>query len=85
MSHLYVTDSSAKIGITGNYLIVKSGSEIIEKVPVETLETVSVYGRRQVTTQCIQECLKRNIPIIYYSCSGKYYGRLQLAGNVGVE
>ena len=85
MSYLYLTDSSAKLGISGNYLVVKNGTEIIEKIPVETMEAISVYGKSQITTQCIQECLKRKIPITYYSYGGKYYGRLQPSGNIGVH
>lgn len=85
MSYLYLTDSSAKLGMRDNYIEVKCGSDTIEKVPIETLEAISVYGKSQITTQCIQECLKRNIPIIYYSRSGKYYGRIQSAGNTGVQ
>lgn len=49
MSYLYLTDSSAKLGISGNYLTVKIGSEIIEKIPIETLKNVSIYGKGQVT------------------------------------
>ena len=44
VSYLYLTDYSAKLGINENYLVVKKGSEVIERVPLETLEEISVYG-----------------------------------------
>ena len=85
MSYLYLVDCSTKLGISENYLVVKKGQEICERIPIETLEEVSVYGGCQVTTQCIHECLKRSIPIIYYSAGGKYLGRLQPEGSIGVK
>lgn len=74
MSYLYLVDYSSKLGFSENCLVVKKGTEIYERVPIETLEEVSVYGNCQITTQCIHECIKKSIPIIYYSAGGKYLG-----------
>lgn len=85
MSYLYLTDYSAKLGINENYLVVKKGSEVIERVPLETLEEISVYGNCQISTQCIHGCLNKDIPIVYYSAGGKYLGRLQASGHISVK
>lgn len=38
-----------------------------------------------MTTQCVQECLKRGIPVSYYSKGGNYFGKLQSTGHVNAK
>ncbi len=38
-----------------------------------------------MTTQCTEECLKRGIPVAYYSKLGRYFGRLESTGHIKVE
>lgn len=77
MSYLYLTENAAKLSVSENRLVVTKEKEILESVPIETVEAVNVYGNGQITTQCIHECMKREIPIVYYSQNGRFYGRLQ--------
>lgn len=77
MSYLYLTENAAKLSVSENRLVVTKEKEILESVPIETVEAVSVYGNGQITTQCIHECMKREIPIVYYSQNGRFYGRFQ--------
>lgn len=54
-------------------------------IPAETLESITIMGHAQMTTQCVQECLKRGIPVSYYSKGGSYFGRLQSMGHVNAK
>ncbi len=85
MGYLYMVEDGAQIGIRENYITAKYGDGMVKKIPVETLESISIFGRSQITTQCIQECLKRGIPISYYSKHGSYFGRLQSTGHIHVK
>lgn len=85
MAYLYVIENSGVVSVNSNYVIVNVKDNISRKVPIETLESISVFGRAQVTTQCIQECLVRGIPVLYYSKSGKYFGMLNSTEHVNVE
>ncbi len=85
MSYLYVTDNSAQISIKENYVTVKYKDGMIRNVPIETLESISIFGKCQITTACIQVCLYRGIGISYYSKGGSYFGRLHSTGNVNVK
>lgn len=38
-----------------------------------------------MTTQCIQECLKRGIPVSFMSKGGRYFGRLHSTGHINTE
>lgn len=79
-----MTDSGTQVGFKENYVYVTT-RDGETKVPVETLESISIFGRSQITTQCVQECLGRGIPISYYSRGGRYFGRLQSTGHVNVR
>ena len=85
MSYLYVTENGATVFVGDNYVNVKYSSEMNKRIPIETLESISIFGRVQITTQCIEECLKRGIPISYYSNLGHYFGKLESTGHIHVE
>lgn len=53
----------------------------MQSIPVETLEGIVILGAVQITTQCIEECLKRGIPVSYFSKGGSYFGRLVSTGH----
>ena len=85
MSYLYVTEQGAAISIDGNYVKVKTKDGAYRKVPIETLESVSIFSHSQMTTQCTVECLTRGIPVAYYSRTGKYFGQLESTGHIRAE
>lgn len=82
MSYLYIEENGSKIGVESNTVVVecKAGNRRI--VPLETLESISIYGNSTITTPCIMECIKRGIPIEYYSMSGAYFGKVMSTGHV---
>lgn len=85
MSYLYVTDNKSRIGVESNYVTVRMDDYTTRKIPIETLESISIFGKAQITTQCFQECLERGIPVSFYSKKGRYFGMLQSTGHVHVE
>ena len=76
MSYLYVCEQGATIGITENRFQVKYKDGMVKSIPAETLEVIEIFGKIQITTQCITECLKRGVNILFYSTKGAYFGRL---------
>lgn len=85
MSYLYVTEQGATISVEGNYVRVSIKEGQSRKVPIETLESISIFGHSQRTMQCTVECLQRGIPVAYYSRFGKYYGYLQSTGHIRAD
>ncbi len=84
MSLLFVEESNAVIGIESNRCVVNYANGLKRMVPIETLEGITIMGHAQITTQCVQECLKKGIPVVFYSKGGSYFGRLQSTGHVNV-
>lgn len=85
MSLLFVNENNAVIGIESNRCFVKYSDGMKKIVPIETLESITIMGHAQMTTQCVQECLKRGISVLYYSKGGTYFGRLHSTGHVNAE
>lgn len=85
MSLLFVNENKATISIEGNRCCVKYADGMKKIVPIETLESITIMGHAQMTTQCVQECLKRGIVVSYFSKGGSYFGRLQPTGHVNAE
>lgn len=54
-------------------------------IPIESLEGITLLGQSQVTTQCMEECMRRGIPLAYFSKGGTYFGRLQSTGHVNTK
>lgn len=50
MSILYVNDNRAKISITANQVIVSYEDGMQRKIPVETLDSLTIVGKPQMTT-----------------------------------
>lgn len=75
MSFLYLTDNELHVGISANYIELKLKNEIVDRIPIETVDAINLYGRAQLTTQFIQICLKKSIPIMYYTKQGIFLGR----------
>lgn len=85
MSYLYVCEQGATIGVEGNRFQVKYRDGMLKSIPAETLEVIEVFGKVQITTQCIAECLKRGVNILFYSTNGAYFGRLISTSHVNVQ
>ena len=78
MSFLYITENGSKLSVEGGYFVVRQAKTTVERfVPKEQMESISIFGRTEITTACMQECLRRGIPICYYGSTGKYFGRLE--------
>ncbi len=85
MSYLYVTELGSQIGVRGNRIEIRYKDEMLRSIPIETVEVIEVFGNVQITTQCIQECLKRGINVIFNSVNGAYFGRLISTNHVNVS
>lgn len=85
MSYLYVCEQGATIGFADNRFQVKYKDGMLKSIPSEVLEVIEVFGKVQITIQCMEECLKRGVNVLYYSTNGAYFGRLISTNHVNVQ
>ncbi|OUO35071.1 CRISPR-associated endonuclease Cas1 [Olsenella sp. An290] len=78
MSHIYLMKSDIKLGFReGQMTIADLGKGTKREMPFSTVESISVFGQAQLSTQLIRECIARDVPIIYYSDDGHYFGKVE--------
>lgn len=85
MSLVYVSDPGSIIGISGNRFTVKYKDGRVRSIASETVEGITLFGVSQLTTQCMEECMKRGIPVAFLSKGGRYFGRLVSTGHMKAE
>ena len=76
MRTLYVSQQGCYLTLRQESVVVQLKETVITTAQLPLLEQILIFGKSQVTTQLIQSCLKRNIPIGYLSRMGYCYGRL---------
>lgn len=71
---LVVQNPKAYIGRRGGELRVTLEKETLTRHPLEQLQCVYVFGAVQMSTQALQGCLERSIPVSYFSPAGRFLG-----------
>ncbi|MEW6235524.1 MAG: CRISPR-associated endonuclease Cas1 [Candidatus Omnitrophota bacterium] len=71
---LYVQDQGAYVGKSNEELVVKLKGTKVADIRFIDLSHVCLYGNVQISTQAIQELLKRSIPLLYFSFGGWFNG-----------
>lgn len=63
MSLLYIDEDEAKIGIQEHRFHIEYPDGLVRKIPVESVDSITILGNSRLTTQCIKECLQRGIAV----------------------
>lgn len=74
---LVVQNPAAYVGRKGGELTVTMDGETLSKHPIEQLQSLYIYGAVQVSTQAVQCCLEKCIPIAWFSPAGRFLGMTQ--------
>lgn len=85
MSLVYVSDPKSTLCINGNRLVIKQEDGLTRSFPIELVEGISLLGPAQLTSQCMEACMTRGIPVSFLSKGGRYYGRLMSSGHIRPE
>ena len=82
MSILYIADPEAKIGFVDNRVVATYSDGMEHSLPVESVESITLLTKVQLSTKCMEQCLKRGIPVAFFSKGGRYFGRLVSTGHI---
>jgi CRISPR-associated protein Cas1 len=74
---LVVQNPGAFVGRRGGEITVTLDGEMLTRHPLEQIQSIYVYGPIQISTQAVQGCLERAIPIAYFSPAGRFLGMTQ--------
>lgn len=71
---LHVQTPGAKLTKAGDCLSITDHDKAVAEVRLVEISQVVLYGAVQVSTQVVQELCKREIPLVYCSSGGWFYG-----------
>jgi len=71
---LYVQEQGARIGKHGECFRVSLKDARLGEARIFETSQVCVFGNVQITTQALQEMLTRDIPVVYFTTGGWFYG-----------
>jgi CRISPR-associated protein Cas1 len=71
---LIVQNARAYVGRRGGEITVTLEKEVLTRHPMEQLHAIYLYGAVQISTQALQGCLERSIPVAYFSPAGRFLG-----------
>ncbi|MBZ8182023.1 type I-D CRISPR-associated endonuclease Cas1d [Oscillatoria salina] len=77
MGTVYVTQEDAFVGKIDERLHVKANKTKLIDVPLIKIDGVVLLGRATVSPAVVTELLQRNIPLSYFTHTGRYLGRLE--------
>lgn len=71
---LYVQEQGAVVSKRGERLVVSLKNEVLADVRLMELSQLVLFGYAQVTTQALRALCEREVPIVYLSRGGWFYG-----------
>ena len=85
MSHLYIDETGIVLNVQGNRLKINYPDGQQKELPLEMVDGITMLSPVQMSAKCIQVCLQRDIPVMFYSKGGKYVGMLHSMEHVNAE
>ncbi len=71
---VYVTEQGAHIGIRGGRFEITRKDETICSLRPIDVSQINVIGNAHVSTPALRECFRREIPVLWFSYGGWFYG-----------
>jgi CRISPR-associated protein Cas1 len=82
---LYVQEQGAWVGKNGERLAVSLKGKVLDEPRLMELSQVVLFGQVQISTQAIKALCEREIPIVYLSRGGWFYGMTSGLGHKNIE
>lgn len=82
---LYVQAHSAKVAKKGELLEVSVEDKVVTNVRLMDVSQVAVMGNVYITTPCLHELMRRDIPVTWHSFGGWFMGHTVGNGHKNVE
>jgi len=71
---LYLNTQGMSLGKQAGEFVVREKGRPVDRVRMGETSQVCVFGNVQITTQALQECFKRDLPVLFFSYGGWFQG-----------
>ncbi len=77
---VYLNTQRLYVGKSGEVLKVKEKDRVVQEIRLKDISQVNLMGSVQISTQAVQGLMKAEIPLLYYSFGGWFYGMTHSVG-----
>ena len=71
---LYLNSPGLNVGRKGEVLEIRDKKTVLQEVRIRDINHIGIFGNIQMSTQVVQELCEQEVPIIYFSGGGRFYG-----------
>jgi len=82
---LVVQNVRTRVGRSAGEITVSEKRKVLQRFPIEQLQSVYLYGAIQVSTQAMHAFLDNDVPVAYFSPAGRFLGMLGGLPQSGVD
>lgn len=84
--HVVAQSQGTKIGVKGMGMTIRDwGGRIVKEVPLVNVESLSLLGSVQISTQAVHALADRGIPVAYLSAAGRLVAMIDPLDSVSAE
>jgi CRISPR-associated protein Cas1 len=84
--HLVAQVNGAKVGVRGmSVRVTDKDGAVLKELPIANVESLSLLGSVQVSTQAVQVLAENNIPVAYLSAAGRLLAIIEPCDSVSAE
>lgn len=77
---VYLNTQRLYVGKSGEVLKVKEKDKVVQEIRLKDVSQVNLMGAVQISTQAVQALMQAEIPLLYFSMGGWFYGMTQSVG-----
>jgi len=77
---VYLNTPRLYVGKSGEVLKVKDKDKVVQEIRLKDVSQVNLMGAVQISTQAVQGLMQAEIPLLYFSMGGWFYGMTQSVG-----
>ena len=77
---VYLNTQRLYVGKSGDVLKVKEKDKVVQEIRLKDVSQVNLMGSVQISTQAVQGLMKAEIPLLYFTFGGWFYGMTQSVG-----
>ncbi|MFO7655156.1 MAG: CRISPR-associated endonuclease Cas1 [Candidatus Krumholzibacteriia bacterium] len=82
---LYLNKQGVSLGKSAGEFVVREKGIEVDRIRIAETAQVCLFGNVQVTTQALQECFSRDIPVLFFTYGGWFKGMTRGLGARNVE
>lgn len=84
--HIVAQTNGTRVGIRGNTLqVTEATSGVVQEIPLASLESLSLLGHVQLSTQALHTLTDRHIPVAFLSAAGRLVSIVDPMDSVSAE